>query len=450
MNGNCDNEALKKRIHEKFCEEKAEISSNITDWFIKVLIFFSAIRLIAVVIDWDLTKTHVHMSALLVVVLVPFHRYTKEKKELKYYIGFVLLWLIEPISNYFSFWVYPEYDILYGMGNTILLYYGILEMAYTFHSGVVFICLHLATWCMAGYYSGHIPYPKEPDTWMTLMNVLLFHILFFKNRFDVQIEGIRNKCIIERKQVLINSIVQAIPEGLLVCDYSLSFLLKNASFDILVGDNLNLKYIPQLKNWNENNTQFLSDDIRNFCKTNHQRIVFGTVLAGNFKLEVTATKIMWETVSAVILTFRDVTGLIKLEREIVENASVLQTLRGVSHELKTPLNVVINKIRTNIGNVSAEVKEDLQDALSSAKFLLFSIRDIIDFSSIKFSNYASPSLKTNILNSLKDSVKISCGYSGCDISNIKVNLKNKLSEFVYLDKYRFKQILVSLLSKSLK
>jgi hypothetical protein len=450
MNFQSENEVLEQRIKEKFYEEKALISNNLSDWFMKIIIVFSALRVAAVMIDWDFSKTHVIMSAVMLLIFLPVYKYSQGKDQLKYYIGFVFLWLIEPVSNYFSFWVYPEYDILYGMGNTILLYYGILEMAYTFHSGVIYICLHLGLWCFSGYYSGHIPYPKEADTWMTLTHVLFFHILFFHNRFKVQMESVTNKCIIERKQILINNIVQAIPEGILVTDYDLNFLLKNKSFDVLVGQNLNLQYIPQLKNWNENHLVHLSEDIRTFSKSHQQTIVFGTVRANEFKLEVTATKIMWETTPAVILTFRDVTGLIKLEKEIVENASVLQTLRGVSHELKTPLNVVINKLKLSVKEVSNPVKNDLEEALSSAKFLLFSIRDIIDFSAIKFSNYSTPNLRTNIIDTLKESIKISCGYSGCSVENIKIHLKNKVNDALFLDKHRFKQVMVSLLGKGLK
>lgn len=445
-----ENKLLKKSIDEKLYQEKSITSDKMSDWFIKVIISFSVLRMLTVLVDGDLRNVQVVVSGILVLIFVPIHYYIKHKPNLKFYISFILLWGIEPISTYYSFWLYPQYDILYGMGNTILLYYGILEMAYSFHSGVIYICLHFSTWCFAGYYSGSIPYPQDSDTYFTILSVLFFHILFFKNRFDSEIEAAKNKCIIDRKQTLISSIVQAIPEGILVLDYNCSFLLKNNSFDILVNSKLDLPYIPQLKNYTESESTYLLEDIKVFFKSHQQKIVFGTVKAAGFMLEVTGTKILWEITPAVILTFRDVTGLIKLEKEVVESASILQTLRGVSHELKTPLNVIINKVRLCINESEQNVKNELKIALSAAKFLLFSIRDIIDFSAIRFLKYTEHNSKVNLVHTLLNCVKISCDYQGIDVSSIKVQVDGQIPTELIIDKPRFKQILVSLLSKAIK
>ena len=444
------NELVNQSIYEKLYQEKSIASDKMSDWFIKIIICFSVLRVLTVLVDGDLSNIQVVVSSLLLLIFVPVHYLIQHKPNLKYYVSFTLLWAIEPISTYYSFWLYPQYDILYGMGNTILLYYGILEMAYTFQSGVIYICLHLSTWCFAGYYSGNIPYPQDSDTYFTILSVLLFHILFFKNRLDSEVEGAKNKCIIDRKQTLISAIVQALPEGILVIDYNCSFLLSNKAFDVLVNGKLDLPYIPQLKNYIETESTCLIEDIGPFCKSHQQKIVFGTVKTAGFMLEVTGTKILWEVTPAVILTFRDVTGLIKLEKEVVESASILQTLRGVSHELKTPLNAIINKVRICINESEEKVKSELKIALSAAKFLLFSIRDIIDFSSIKFLKYTEKNARVKLVQTLQKCVTISCNYQGIDVSCIKVRVDEELPQEILIDKPRFKQILVSLLSKAIK
>lgn len=443
-------ETLKKCIEEKFHYEKSITSDKMSNWFIKVIIVFSALRIFTALFDGDYWNIQVIISEIFLLVFISAYYYTKNRPGLKYYICLILLWGIEPVSTYYSFWLYPQYDILYGMGNTILLYYGILEMAYSFHSGVICICLHSATWCLAGYYSGHIPYPQDSDTCFSIISVLLFHILFFKNRFDSEMEGIKNKCIIDKNQALISTIVQAIPEGILVIDFKCEYILKNASFDVLVNGNLDLPYIPQLKNYVETKSTMLSEDIKEFCSAHQQKIVFGTVKACGIMLEVTGTKITWEMTPAIVLTFRDVTGLIKLEKEVVENSSVLQALRGVSHELKTPLNVIFNKLRTCLDRCEESIKNELKVALSATKFLLFSIRDIIDYSALKFQKYIEHNSKANIIRILHNCVYICCSYYGVDKSCINVQINNEILEEIVIDKPRFKQIIVSLLTKALK
>lgn len=440
---------VKKCIEEKFLSEKLMVTDKMSNWFIKIIISFSALRVFTGLFYGDFWNVQVFVSGMLLLVFIPVYYYTKNKPGIKYYVSFLLLWGIEPVSMYYSFWVYPKYDILYGMGNTILLYYGILEMAYTFQSGVIYICLHSVAWCLAGYYSSHIPFPEDIDTCFSILSTFLFHILFFKNRFDSEIEGVKNKCIIDKKQDLISTIVQAIPEGILVIDYNCGYLLKNASFDVLVNGNLDLPYIPLLKNYAETKSTMLSEDIKEFCLSHQLKIVFGTVKSCGFMLEVTGTKVKWELTPAIILTFRDVTGLIKLEKEVVENSSILQVLRGVSHELKTPLNVIINKLQISLDQVEELTKNELKVALNASKYLLFSIRDIIDFSALKFQKYFESHSRVNLNHIIHKCVCIACSYYGVEASCVRVQIDKMIDEVV-IDKARFKQIAVSLLTKALK
>ena len=210
----------------------------------------------------------------------------------------------------------------------------------------------------------------------------MFHVMLFKHRFESELENFHNKIKVEAKENLIHSLVQAIPEGILVIDYSYQKILSNNSYSILANDSISLEYLPHFKPISGAVKKDLKEDIGHFMNSNQEQIVFGAVKSMSLILEVTATKLQWEDTPAVILTFRDVTELIKLEKTVIENISTLQALRGVSHEIKTPLGVIINKTKLMLNKVSENLVQDMKSILSSAKFLQFSVQSMLDYSTL--------------------------------------------------------------------
>lgn len=443
------NDPFSSYVKGLFLKEKLSVGTKISEWLIKIILAFSIQRIVIGVIKNDYTETPMKINILLFSILAPLYKLVENSPHLKFNLGFILIWLIEPVAAYYSFWLFPQYDILYGMGNTILLYYGILELAHTYYIGILYIIIHLLFWIFAGYFSGHIPYPNEQDTWFTIFSVFAFHVLFFKHRFESQYENTKIKFQIEKKEALINSLVQAIPEGILVLDYKCRFLLENNSFKALVKDYSNLKYYRQNAP-GPGRTNFLIHDLKEYFNASSEKIVFGIVISGDFKLEVTATKIQWELTPAVILTFRNVTDLIKMEKEIVENNSTLQHLRGVSHEFKTPMNVIIHKLKVLINKKINVIEEDLMITLNSAKHLFYCIKTIIDYSSIKFNGLCLKTCKTDILESMKNCVNVCSSYYTIDPNWVKIVKTPETPSVNLIDKSRFKQIFTSLLSQVIK
>ena len=172
--------------------------------------------------------------------------------------------------------------------------------------------------------------------------------------------------------------------------------------------------------------------------------------SGCYSIECTGSKALWNNVQCIILTLREVSCIIKLEDELLLNSQTLKILQGVSHELKTPLNQIINEhkeiLRSN-QDIPHEVQTHITKSLHLSTYLLSSIQDMIDYSHIKFKNlrlnYAWMNTNETILQTtriLKD-MNNSCIIKFCNDTSERLN--------IYTDKGRFKQCLLSLASISL-
>ena len=65
-----ENKLLKKSIDEKLYQEKSITSDKMSDWFIKVIISFSVLRMLTVLVDGDLRNVQVVVSGILVLIFV--------------------------------------------------------------------------------------------------------------------------------------------------------------------------------------------------------------------------------------------------------------------------------------------------------------------------------------------------------------------------------------------
>lgn len=285
------------------------------------------------------------------------------------------------------------------------------------------------------------------DTWFALIASFFFHVLLFKDRYDKHIESIKTKIKLSKKEAQIHNLVQAMPEGVLVMDYNKTVLLENKAYKFYVTDFSKLHYKNRFLKFSENEEYSIESDLKEFFQSNEQKIVFGSVKEKDYILEVTATKIIWESDNAAILTFRNVTSLIQLETKIAEDYSVNETLRGISHELKTPLHVIINKLRSIYEKVP-DYNDEIDISIKMAKFLLSSIRNIIDYSSIKFNSLVPQEVGMFLLPTVKKCISIcrTCQFTG--IISVNLDLNPQLPEYIITDKSRFKQVLIALINKA--
>jgi hypothetical protein len=120
-------------------------------------------------------------------------------------------------------------------------------------------------------------------------------------------------------------------------------LISKEERDNLTETLIQLKY-NRLENFNETLNRNIYKDIIIFlaqsevgeCRT------LGVVDYKEKSLEMRCTKMMLETEPAILLTLRDVTNLLDLQKARVELECKGAILRSLSHELRTPVSCIIN------------------------------------------------------------------------------------------------------------
>ena len=161
---------------------------------------------------------------------------------------------------------------------------------------------------------------------------------------------------------------------------------------------------------------------------------------------------MWEDKKVVILFGRDVTELIKFEKENMENSYKSSLLITVSHELRTPTNAMLamSEILLDSKELSAENQERVTIITSFCSYLLCLINDLLDYAQIMAGCLKTVKVSFNLPKLLKECLSI---------FDIELNRANICSEIFYFnlipdeiitDPYRLKQIIINLLSNAKK
>ena len=149
------------------------------------------------------------------------------------------------------------------------------------------------------------------------------------------------------------------------------------------------------------------------------------------------------------MTFRDFTNITKLEKKVDETSKTLKILHGVSHEMKTPLNSIINsqiQLLNEKSSFSNAELSKLSKSLNMSKHLLSLIRDMIDYSYIKTNNFAVTPNFINLNEIVNECIEIVKNFENSPC----ILLENKNDSIsVFADGSRIRQVLLSLLSISL-
>ena len=122
------------------------------------------------------------------------------------------------------------------------------------------------------------------------------------------------------------------------------------------------------------------------------------------------------------------------------------------HELRTPSNAILNlalDIQTN-EHLSVQGQTDVEIIISATSFLLSLINDLLDFSRIlhgKFSLQKKSFALEPLLRQCAQLFALQCKVKGLDL---RVRIDPDLPELLYSDENRLRQVLLNLLSNSLK
>lgn len=158
--------------------------------------------------------------------------------------------------------------------------------------------------------------------------------------------------------------------------------------------------------------------------------------------------------------YRDVTERkqaenLRLEKERLEYASKAKSefLASMSHELRTPLNSILGFSELMKQGIAGKLNEKqehyTENIISSGKFLLNLINDILDLSKVEAGKIELVNEKISLPLTLDENISLIKERA----ARRKVNIIKEQSpeiEFIEVDKQRFKQVLFNLLDNAIK
>ena len=292
----------------------------------------------------------------------------------------------------------------------------------------------------------------SPSIITAFIYFLIIQFVWYTYQVSRDYEFLRSKIELEVSDLNVNNLLNAIPEGILVLNKDLKVLMSNTPYQkIMQGHGLFELKLNEKFNLKERNTRrVLMEYVKGFVSSPEITTTFGVCYFHNYYLECTGSKAQWNNELSIVLTFREVSNIIKLQSEINSTSKTLKILHGISHELKTPLNKIINEHQEFI--FSSEefpecVKRHIIKSYSSAKYLLSLIKDMLDYSHIKVKNLGLNSVWIRIDESILECIQMfkdmnpsyQIGYTKETIEKISI----------FIDNNRLKQCLLSLISFSL-
>ncbi len=127
-----------------------------------------------------------------------------------------------------------------------------------------------------------------------------------------------------------------------------------------------------------------------------------------------------------------------------------QFLANMSHEIRTPMNAIAGFTQQLLkSDLSTSQHEQLDIVHRSSGHLLHILNDVLDFSKLQAHKLTLENQPYDLPQLMDDSVKLM--QHKADEKNIRINYyPSKIPHFIKGDPYRFKQILINLVSNSIK
>lgn len=435
-------------LYERYKEEKLQISSQ----FIKILLRTLTITALLYLFlsQFVFLTLKLEISLFLLLMLGAGGMITSYP-HWRNFIGAAVTLFVSIGTIQVGFDRFPDYIGIFSGLSCFFLWHCHLKFVYNRAQGHVVIILHAVIY---GYFASNSGFVKgliPADVIFTLVLLTALQLLWYRHVVRKEYEGLTRKIELEISHSNVKNLIDAIPEGIVVLNKELDVLMSNkASAKLLEGQGVFQLQINEKFNIKQRNTCVeLIKNVSEFKESVETAITFGVCSTNNYHLECTGSKMQWNNQLAIVLTFREVSNIIKLQSEVDLTSKTLKILQGISHELKTPLNKIINDHRDTLKNtdIVEPIREYISKSYSSAKYLLSLIKDMIDYSNIKFNN-----LKLNF-----EWVKLDELISGCIHmyktmnKDYKIVYKNKNPEsiIVHTDKIRLDQCLLNLLFFSL-
>ena len=173
-----------------------------------------------------------------------------------------------------------------------------------------------------------------------------------------------------------------------------------------------------------------------------------------FPVEISLSPLSTAAGPMVLSAIRDVTERKRVEASLLQASRLKsQFLANMSHELRTPLNGIIGFSELLVDGRSGELNERqrafLQDILDSGRHLLHLVNDLLDISKIEAGRMELHEEDFGLV----DAIQEACAVLAPSIAEKKLDFAWTIAPglgVVRLDRQKFKQVLLNLVSNAVK
>ena len=358
-------------------------------------------------------------------------------------------------------YVQPSISALFCIACTLILAISEVSPLYNRLLNLTITIKHLAVWIYILAHSCEItlwPFGLFPCFWSVA------HVMVYvSSKKDILATLANSVEALHKEELLLDSLLQAVPDGIAVIDESVQVLAFNRSLLGQFGLSATagaaecqaaLKKLHYAESYRKGSNLSLAADLQVLVqKPVGEVLSFAPVEEAGCFLECRGVVAQWRKQQVCVLTVRDTSKWVELEAKAqLENQRKTAMLRSVSHELRTPTNAILNLALDMQANeqLSVQGQSDLAIVISATSFLLSLINDLLDFSRILHGKFSL--LKTNfalepLLRQCVQLFDLQCKFKGLEL---RVRLDPQLPVHLCSDENRLRQILLNLLSNALK
>jgi PAS domain S-box-containing protein len=178
-----------------------------------------------------------------------------------------------------------------------------------------------------------------------------------------------------------------------------------------------------------------------------------------FELSIATMQKNQENYTHFIALSREITERVEMGIEITkakeqaEKANQYKTefLANMSHEIRTPLNGIIGFSQLLINSKLDETQLEYMSTINeSATSLMQIVNDVLDFSEIESGKLKIIIEKVSLYELANQTINLFKYQASQKDINLLLKIHETVPEFIYIDPFRLKQVLLNLLSNSLK
>ncbi|OMJ83817.1 hypothetical protein SteCoe_15169 [Stentor coeruleus] len=362
--------------------------------------------------------------------------------------------ILNSVLKYLSLYIYSGGVKLFCLESTILTIFFQTNVFQGLHMNLLIVIKHVVVWCF--FDNDKLQQVKEFENKNSinligsLFVIALWYVFEADKRKKIKdTYNFKLKARSAHKQL--SDLLRVFPDGLIIVNKQNELKFINETLcKILEADchsiMLRLKTIF---------TQGSSIDILSLIESLDQTkparaLSLGITDISHVLYEWSANTIEWSNEKCFLITVKDVTTILSIERIESENKSKTALIRSVSHELRTPING-INMILDELFSQSFnEIYEKLSHIKICTGLLNFQIGDILDYSEMSSGNFQVHETECNLKNYLKecaDLISVQAKYKGL---SLVCKIDELIPDEVIVDGLRVQKVVMNLLNNAIK